>query len=102
MRALRIGLASFLCGSAVFAQGTQDSPNRTPLMLEVAARGYLAGGRMGSLAGDSAVDRLESYVWADQSLCAMGAGDQPPSTTPWIGWHFTGTVLADTPGELLV
>src|SRR5689334_15621774 len=102
MRALTFGIGLFLAAGVPLPQGTQDSPNRTPLMLEVAARGYLAGGRMGSLAGDSAVDRLESYVWADQSLCAMGAGDQPPSTTPWIGWHFTGTVLADTPGELLV
>jgi len=83
------------------AQGTQEPTNR-PLMFEVAARGYLAGGRTGSMAGDSAADRLDSYVWADQTLCGMGAGDQPSGTTPWVGWHFTGTVLADVPGEMTV
>jgi hypothetical protein len=71
-------------------------------MLEIAARGYLTGGRMGSMAGDSAADRLESYVWADQSLCGMGAGDDAPASPPWTGWHFTGTVLADVPGEMTV
>ena len=71
-------------------------------MFEVAARGYLSGGRTGSMAGDSASDRLDSYVWADQTLCGMGAGDQPSGTTPWVGWHFTGTVLADVPGEMTV
>jgi hypothetical protein len=91
-----------MAASAASAQGTQDSPNRTPLMFEVAARGYLSGGRTGSMAGDSASDRLDSYVWADQTLCGMGAGDQPSGTTPWVGWHFTGTVLADVPGEMTV
>jgi len=86
---------------SVLAQGTQDSPNRT-LMLEVAARGYLVGGRMGSLAGDSAVDKLESYVWADQTLCAMGAGDDAPPNVPWTGWHFTGTVVSKTSGQMVV
>jgi hypothetical protein len=102
MRASLIAVAIAMSASLASAQGTQDFPNRPPLMFEVAARGYLASGRTGSMAGDSAVDRLESYVWADQTLCGMGAGDQPPAATPWLGWHFTGTVLADVPGEMTV
>ena len=102
MRTSLIAVAIAMAASAASAQGTQDSPNRTPLMFEVAARGYLSGGRTGSMAGDSASDRLDSYVWADQTLCGMGAGDQPSGTTPWVGWHFTGTVLADVPGEMTV
>ena len=103
MRTSLIAVAIAAVASTVSAQGTQESPNRSPLMFEVAARGYLAGGRSGSMAGDSAVDRLDSYVWADQTLCGMGAGDQPSAgTTPWVGWHFTGTVLADVPGEMTV
>jgi len=102
MRTSLIAAAIAMAASAASAQGTQDSPNRTPLMFEVAARGYLSGGRTGSMAGDSASDRLDSYVWADQTLCGMGAGDQPTGPTPWVGWHFTGTVLADVPGEMTV
>jgi hypothetical protein len=102
MRTSLIAVTIAMAASAASAQGTQDSPNRTPLMFEVAARGYLSGGRTGSMAGDSASDRLDSYVWADQTLCGMGAGDQPSGTTPWVGWHFTGTVLADVPGEMTV
>jgi hypothetical protein len=102
MRTSLITVAIAMAASAASAQGTQESPNRTPLMFEVAARGYLSGGRTGSMAGDSASDRLDSYVWADQTLCGMGAGDQPSGTTPWVGWHFTGTVLADVPGEMTV
>src|SRR6478735_6738832 len=74
MRTSLIAVAIAMAASAASAQGTQDSPNRTPLMFEVAARGYLSGGRTGSMAGDSASDRLDSYVWADQTLCGMGAG----------------------------
>jgi len=102
MRTSLIAVAIAMAASTASAQGTQDSPNRTPLMFEVAARGYLSGGRTGSMAGDSASDRLDGYVWADQTLCGMGAGDQPSGTTPWVGWHFTGTVLADVPGEMTV
>jgi len=63
-----------------------------PLQLEVAVRGYAADDRARSMAGDSAVDKIESYVWADRSLCGMGAGSTPPAATPWVGWHFVGTV----------
>ena len=103
MRTSLIAVAIAMAASAASAQGTQDSPNRTPLMFEVAARGYLVGGRTGAMAGDSAADRLDSYVWADQTLCGMGAGDQPSGATPWVSWHFTGTyVLAGIPGEMTV
>jgi hypothetical protein len=74
----------------------------TPLTLEVAVRGYLSDGPSGSLAGDSSSDKLESYVWADQTLCGMGAGDNPPSNTPWVGWHFTGNVVSAVSGQLTV
>jgi hypothetical protein len=63
-----------------------------PLQLEVALRGYGADDRARSLAGDSAPDKLEGYVWADRTLCALGSGSAAPATTPWVGWHFVGTV----------
>jgi len=91
-----IGLAALLL------QGTQEQPGRAPLMLEIAARGYLSGGRAGSLAGDAAIDRLESYVWVDQTLCSMGAGNNAPPNIPWSGWHFTGSVVSRTADELVV
>lgn len=85
------------------AQGTQDRPSAgAPLTVEVAVRGYLANGRAGSLAGDSGVDRLEGYVWANQTLCGLGAGDDAPSTTPWVGWQFTGSVVSDSPGQMVL
>jgi hypothetical protein len=27
---------------------------------------------------------------------ALGAADAPPSASPWVGWHFTGTVTGTT------
>jgi hypothetical protein len=102
MRALFVATALILVSaSSVFGQGRQSQPDRG-LMLEVAVRGYLDGGRMGSLAGDSAADKLESYVWADRTLCALGASDTIPSTTPFVGWHFTGTVLSESAGQMEV
>ncbi len=91
-------------GGTASAQGTQESPNQPqpPLMFEVAARGYLVGGRTASIAGDAAVDRVDSYVWADQTLCALGAGNQAPQNVPWAGWHFTGTATPNLPGEMII
>ena len=107
MRSLSIAVALLLATAATaHAQGRQTRPTDpsfgSPLMLEVAVRGYLAGGRAGSLAGDSGVDKLESYVWADQTLCGMGAGDNAPQSTPWVGWHFTANVVFSSPGQMSV
>ena len=55
-----------------------------------------------STAGNVADDRLESYVWTDRDLCSTGAGSNAPSMTPWVGWHLTGTVLEDVPGQMTV
>jgi hypothetical protein len=102
MRTRAILITSLLvAGGALAAQGRQSAPG-TPLLLEIGVRGYLAGGQMGSMAGDSATDRLESYVWADQTLCGMGAGDEVPRNTPAFGWHFIGTVTDRSPGQLTV
>ena len=101
MRTLLIAVALATVASGASAQGTQDSPKQ-PLMFEVAVRGYQTGGRTTSMAGDSAADRLSGYVWANQTLCGVGTGSQPPTSTPWAGWQFTGTVLADVPGEMTV
>ena len=102
MHTAALVIASLLAaGGAAAAQGRQTLPG-TPLMLEIGVRGYLAGGQMSSMAGDSATDRLESYVWADQTLCGMGAGDEAPRNTPSVGWHFIGTVTEQSAGQLTV
>jgi hypothetical protein len=102
MRTGALVLASLLAaGGAAAAQGRQGGPD-TPLILEIGVRGYLAGGQMGSMAGDTATDRLESYVWADQTLCGMGAGDEAPRNTPAVGWHFIAMVTDRSPGQLTV
>jgi hypothetical protein len=96
MRSLISTTLLVLGATSAFAQ-TTPAPNATPpapapLQLEVAVRGYGADDRARSLAGDSAVDKIESYVWADRSLCGLGAGNSAPTNTPWVGWHFVGTV----------
>jgi hypothetical protein len=48
--------------------------------------------RSGS-AGDRGVDRFESHVWSNASLCQLAAADAEPRETPAIGWHFTGRVV---------
>ena len=83
-----------LGATTAFAQSAPAAVTAVPvpLQLEVAVRGYAADDRARSMAGDSAADKIESYVWADRSLCGMGAGSTPPAATPWVGWHFVGTV----------
>src|SRR6188508_717029 len=83
-----------LIATSAWAQNAPPAATAVPLplQLEVAVRGYAADDRARSMAGDSAVDKIESYVWADRSLCGMGAGSTPPAATPWVGWHFVGTV----------
>ena len=67
-----------------------------PLQFEVAVRGYAADNTARSMAGDSTIEKIEGYVWADKSLCNMGSGTSAPSATPWVGWHFTGGVQSAT------
>lgn len=88
-----------LCATTAWAQNAPAAAAATPapaapLQLEVALRGYAAGDRVGrTSAGDSAIDRLDGYAWADRTLCAVGSGTSAPaSNTPWIGWHFSGAV----------
>ena len=97
MRSLSLVTAALaLCATSVWAQTTQNVPAATAapasLQLEVALRGYGADDRARSLAGDSAVEKIDSYVWADRTLCGLGAGNNAPAATPWVGWHFVGTV----------
>lgn len=93
-----LALAVTLGATSAWAQNTQPAPSAlptltaAPLQLEIAVRGYGADDRARSLAGDSAVDKIESYVWADQSLCSLGSANAAPAATPWVGWHFVGTV----------
>ena len=100
-----IGLILLLVAAGQ-AQDRQEPPQRssarTSLMLEVAIRGYVSGGKASSMAGDSGAEKLESYVWADQTLCAMGSGKGAPGNTPWVGWHFTGTVTSSTMTQMVV
>jgi hypothetical protein len=100
-------ILALLCASPVAAAEPglawpQQDPNRTPLVLEVAVRRYVAGNRMAGSAGDSSGDKLESYVWVNPSLCGLSASDTPPTTVPGVGWHFTGQVLSSSPGQMAV
>lgn len=91
-----------LGATSVFAQTPTPVQKRitaftAQLSLEIAVRGYAGDERARAMAGDSAPDKIESYVWTDKTFCSMGSAPSMPTTTPWVGWHFVGTVQNLTP-----
>src|SRR5436190_15606859 len=85
--------------TSVFAQTPEPAKpvGAARLSLEIAVRGYAGDERARAMAGDSAPDKIESYVWTDKSFCSMGSAPTMPTATPWVGWHFVGTVQNVTP-----